>query len=315
MLNLKKTAIAVLALSSSAAFAGTMGPVCTPGNVTVPCESTAWDFGAQALYIQAVYDADFGYNSFSATNNGNTVRFGNHNQDWGWGFKIEGSYHFSTGNDFNVNWYHYSKTTDHRFNGFANAFGSVVPEDNYTLANKAAWDAVNLEFGQHVDFGEMKNVRLHGGAQFGRVKTDARIRSNTEGVTGAGNSERRFSGFGPRVGADMSYDWGNGLGMYANSAAAILVGTSKFSNTANLSTLTPTTVSVSGSKRALVPELEAKLGATYTYAMASGDLTADVGYMWQNYFNANHVSLPAVGSAETDFGVQGLYFGLKWPRS
>jgi len=314
MLNLKKTAVAVLAFGSSAVFAGTMGPVCAPGNVTVPCEATAWDFGVQALYLQPVYDADLAYVADYTTSTG--VRtYSDLDPKWGWGFKLEGSYHFSTGNDFDLNWYHYSKKNNQAF-AFNTAPGADLTDVAFRF--KPQWDAVNFEFGQHVDFGEFKNIRFHGGAQYARIKSSSvyTARSRVTGLVlpGADSQTITYNGFGPRMGADMSYDLGNGFAVYGNAATTILVGTSKFAASSSLvggSVDLHDVAYASGSRTAIVPELEAKLGATYTYAMASGDLTLDAAYMWLNYFNAQHgVVVSSIG--ESDFAMNGVFAGLKW---
>jgi hypothetical protein len=321
MLNLKKTAAAVLALSSSAVFAGTMGPVCSAVNVTVPCESTAWDVGARALYLQPAYAmGDYGYAAIN--DNGRYVEY---NKSWGWGFMVEGSYHFETGSDANLNWYHYGNS-DKKSYSVANAggIGAVRSSTGFTGTSKTdpKWDAVNLEFGQHVDFGEKKDIRFHGGVQYARIANDVTLGMTTTGimthhgaaVQGGGTATYKrkptYNGFGPRVGADMGYAWGNGLGVYANGAAALLAGTSKVSST--LTDTAGASFAQSASKATIAPELEAKLGLKYDYAVAQGDLTLDLGWMWVNYWNVTQSIAPGSTPREGNFGVQGLYFGLKW---
>lgn len=326
MLNLKKTAAAVLALSSSAVFAGTMGPVCSAVNVTVPCESTAWDFGARALYLQPTI-SDAGYSYAGVNDQG---RYVNYDKNWGWGFMIEGSYHFETGSDANLNWWHFSKSNSRSFNTndavSLGAFGTVAGNGTTNVYNNPKWDAVNLEFGQHVDFGEKKDIRFHGGVQFARLALTNRLNGSSavavnfadlvnvaNTVTATLERKPTYNGFGPRVGADMGYAWGNGLGVYANGAIALLAGSSKVSTTYvdNIGN----NLSQSASKATVVPELEAKLGIKYDYAVAQGDLTLDAGWLWLNYFNPiqSAAGIGAVAVAqEGDFGLQGLYFGLKW---
>lgn len=339
MNNKKKIVMAMLALSGSAAFAGTMGPACVEGNVTVPCASSAWDFGVQALYLKPAFSDRLAWagartaDTDTGTTSTNTESMVENDLKWRWGFKLEGSYHFDTGNDLNLNWYHMGRksTTEVTSSteldlGFQFDANEVSTR---TAAFKPAWDAVNLEFGQHVNFGERKNIRFHGGVQYARITTDrsASLVGNFAGVdpidgafsgsrTATSTHNTTYNGFGPRVGADMSYDWNNGLAIYANSAAALLTGKSKYNRSFNSTDNTGGVItfrsdSSTASKTAVVPELEAKLGLTYTYAIAQGDLTLDAGYMWVNYFSAQTI-ITRADVSDSNFSVQGPFVGLKW---
>lgn len=333
MLNLKKTAVAVLALGSSAVFAGSMGPVCSAVNVTVPCETTAWAFGGKALYLQPTLGGSGVGTQTTFTDLAGVSQTLGQNPQYSWGFMIEGAYHFNTGNDLNVNWYHINRSSSRTLS----AYGPITNTTPFattaitggpdSISVDPHWDAVNIEFGQHVDFGENKSIRFHGGGEYARLTGNSSF-SGTRTITGTlvdgtplaateanvVTNSPTYNGFGPRIGADMAYDWGNGLGIYANGAGSLLAGTSKFTRTLVNTSTTESfgTASAggttSGSATIIVPELEAKLGATYTYAMAQGDLTLDAGWMWVNYFNAVQSS----GTDVTDFGLQGPFIGLKW---
>ena len=336
MLSLKKTAVAVLALGSSAVFAGSMGPVCSAVNVSVPCEATAWDFGAKALYLKPSVNNDGGFTRADLLN-GQAALPANQNltgdlaPGYNWGFQIEGSYHFNTGNDLNINWYHLSKSDSRSFGNTA----AIVPfgaSSNTTVAGRGGdtsidpkWDAVNFEFGQHVDFGDFKAIRFHGGAQYARLTNNVNrswgtftattvptARNNDSSMSHTTTYNPTFNGFGPRLGMDMSYGLMSGLDIYANSATGLLAGTRSFtasySDMNNDLAATTRSIGFNSSKTVVVPVIDAKLGATYTYAMPQGDLTLDAGWMWVNYFNVQ----ANLDGDNNDFGLQGPFIGLKW---
>lgn len=291
MLKLKQSALAVMAFGSSALFAGTMG--CTPGNVTVPCEGSAYDVAAYLLYLQPAYTGIFSYPG--SNTNGNWHNF---DHDYEYGFRLEGSYHFSTGNDLTANWTYWNH-------------GYFYNPDNLDSYNwEPRFNQVNVELGQYVDFGEFKNIRFHGGVQYVNVEHDIVIRSRAAQAN-RDITHLKYNGFGPRAGLDMSYDFGNGLAVYLNSAAALTVGENDFTfrrqGTGSNRTAAAPFNRAFGTHTRVVPELEAKIGGKYTYYMFSGNITLDAGWMWLNYFNAQNAVI-----FDTDFALSGPYIGVKY---
>lgn len=337
MVNLKKAALAVIALGvTSVASAGMYAPPaaagCTGSSVSVPCEKQGWSFAADALYVQA---NNVGQVTRSTTTSGTTETTTSQNlqPDWVWGFRFAAGYYFGTGNDLNVNWTHFVNQTDQTtvatgidplydaraLTSYATASRSA---DSVSTDIDNTFNSVNFEFGQAVNFGEHVDTRFHGGLQYAQIKQtldQSDWNSSNVAIYNENKVESSFDGIGPRVGMDSAYAFGNGLSVFGNVAAALLVGDLKYNtndirtNANGTGTTANTYNSSSTNDNAIVPEMDLKLGLNYTKSLAQGDLTAEVGYEVANYWNSSVVAdTTANGSDKTDFGYDGIFFGLKW---
>lgn len=315
---LKKLTLAIMGLSLGyQASAGTMGPACTPGNVTVPCETKQWDLGVQALYLRSLLDSDMAYGLLPNSTNVEQINLG-----WDWGYKIEGSYHFSTGSDLTMNWTHYS--SDGSVGSFVGLAPDVIPIFPaallpYQVFTTNLFDQVNLVMGQHVDMGLLKNARFYGGMQYADIRYDADENYSqltptmvAIGVTGLSQYRKSdFNGIGPVTGIDYSYDLMGGLSVTANGAASLLYGTSRFA-TGFLLSNGLIYASSYATRKAMVPGLEGKLGLNYSHEMAQGQVNAQIGFQALNYFNALDSSYLGLRIHNSDYSLYGPYFGVKW---
>lgn len=311
--------VAVLGLGSSAVFAGTMGPACMPGNVTVPCEEKKWDLGVQALYLQPLYTAAKAYERrFDIRPE---VNYKSTQPDWGWGYRIEGSYHFRTGNDITMTLMHYD--VDSNIGGFAGPTRFATTGVPYGIREENKFDQVNLILGQHVDMSAWKKARFYGGLQYAKIRVDiannyitvptALIRQGVLGFNQYRNSD--VNGVGPVIGIDYSYDLARGFSVTANTASSLLYGTTRYSEGYVFAPTGLVRFPSSRSKKVVVPSFEAKLGLKYAHECAQGTLNIEGGFQALNYFNAFE-SRGQVGfgvtTSNSDFGLYGPYFGAKW---
>lgn len=324
---LKKTTLAVIGLAVSGLASAGMystppAPTCTPGDVTVPCVANMWDIGVQALYLNTTYSRGLAYQ----LNTTGTLR--EVDPDGGWGYRLEGSYHFGTGNDITFDWTHYDvNDTLLGYRGsypLLTIFGPVTVPANYSLYLDNKFDQVNMVLGQHTDMGLLKNARFYGGFQYADIRVKGlQTFSVSPAVVSAiggvrGQYQTDFNGVGPVIGIDYSYDLTPAFSITANTATSILFGTARTDNSVLYNNgLVP--VDIYGSKKSIVPSLQAKLGANYAFPLAYGILNIEGGYEVINYFNALQNQTPGInnvfgtrGVATNDFSLYGPYFGLKW---
>lgn len=315
---LKKTTLAILSLAMSGlAFAGDMGaPSCIPGDVTIPCEGRAWDLGAQALYLQPIYTADKGYERSLA------LGYKSVDPKWGWGYRIEGSYHFRTANDIIMTLMHYDIDTNHGDYLGPTILAPIPFPFRLHLENK--FDQVNLVLGQRADLSVWDRVRFYGGLQYAKIRVDERNnyllpRPLLLGLGILGLQQFRnadVNGVGPTVGIDYSYDLFSGFGLTANTATSILYGSTRFTEGYVFLPTGLVSFGSFSSQKVVVPSFEAKLGLRYLHACSQGILNLNAGFQALNYFQALESRGQAAGFASTlhstDFALYGPYFGAKW---
>ena len=240
---LKKTFIAVLGLTAnSLVLAGTMGPVCTPGNVNVPCEAKQWSFGLDALYLNVNNGNNRGYLS--------TAPLYRVNDEWNWGFRAEGAYQYSTGNDAAISWIHISNDNRQHLA----SLNAGLPLIN--LNNDTHFDQVHAVLGQNISMSNSNKVRFYGGLSYARIEnelTSYNVFSRRLGFSRV-EDDSYFNGVGPVVGVDYSYFVSNDLSLVANGATSLLYGSAHASSWISPNALIPASVGeVYASKKIVVP--------------------------------------------------------------
>lgn len=321
----------VLLAVSSLSFAGSMGGIIveeSPGKVSVPCHRSSWQLGVYGMYLQPSYSGQLPYlGSDSTTSSGGTTANTQNvlvKERWHWAWMIEGGYHFNCGSDITLSWLNHSNTINQSYftsNLTVNQATSLytnIPYSN-TASTKLTFDRFDIEMGQHVDYGENKVIRFHGGIEFAKfdfTSTASGVRVSNSNYTNAQQKTAKFHGFGPRVGMDLSYYMIDGLAIYSKGAIAALVGKAKSQNIQGFVDPTVPSLTITyedNQSKQIVPVIALNLGLKYTYSVYQNVYSLDLGYMWSDYIAiARNLNATTGRPTDSNFYLQGPYLGVRW---
>ncbi len=305
-------------------------PVMVP--VTIPEQEGSWSVAAEAQYFRPS-NGDFNYattrgsDTFAVTNdfevqNRFLVRSRDRDPDWGGRFDVK--YLFPDfGRDINVVWthYHHDDASARRENEFLYAVASDIltpsliggngnfPGGWDTARPKAAnqYDAVDVMWGQHFDFGPKVRLRAFGGLRYGDIQiTDSVSYSAVAGnndeffATGTLRLQSDFQGLGPRGGMDARIRLGCHTNIVGTIAGSLLVGDldqKRYTSAVYTDQSLETTSSLVSHRRlddstVVVPEMDARIGFNYLHPLSpDAAVLFEVGYENTHYWNGQNNSV------------------------
>lgn len=319
---LKKTTIALfITAASTIATAGSMGPVCKPGAVTVPCETKQWSFAVDALYLKPMFNKDLAYTAIAPTNTAllQSNAYRSLDADWDLGYRLQAAYYFSTGADLSLDWSHFDASSNL-------GYATTMPVTRLSGASLAGtlnadnlFDQVNLVMGQHVDLGLVKDAHFFGGLQYANLAHNTQLalpnnRISDSAFASSYYNNSQFEGFGPVLGVDYAYNLVQGLSLTAKTSASMIYGSTRSSAGLQvLSSGSPIMFSTAyASSKSVIAGLEGKLGANYAFTTQNGVLNLEGGYQVMDYLNALTTVNLAGQFGQSDYALSGPYLGLKW---
>jgi len=351
------TVLTAVGLAASVnAFAGGIDEIAviTP-EITIPKLPGGFFIGGSGDYLQVSATAsDLDYASINQTPltvgefTEDSSSVGHLTPDYTWGWSVLLGYTFDgTGNDIIVDYFHFqgSKSNARSVAAPGNITPAVIAVDEGTITAAEGnvtyyTDQVDLMVGQFIDIGSRLRVHPGVGLRWAAVHRDVTgsfispVVPNPDIpeirlVTLSTNTNSHFSGLGPILGLDASYDLWYGFAGVAHFDAAILAGkvhselhfTDDVYATTTFEQRFYAANFYEQSVRRMVPVVDGKLGVNYMYAFSHDpkmSLTAEVGWAFTNYFNVadglggNVTTTPAniAGHGTVNVGAQGLYFDL-----
>ncbi len=318
---LKKLAVCLGLSLSINAFAGGMG--CPDGG----CNDVGdWDFGFEALYLKPQYNGMFSYIGFysyqPSVNSTYITEYLEYDQKWHFGFIVEGSYHMTAADDYNLNWAHYKSTSGTTWFDDNALNTPLTPPSNFVSFGNLTtnWDQVNIERA-HRFYNSDYSIRVHGGLSFSQVKTleQAEYYYN---VAPAGFTysyrEFKYSGLGPRLGVDGHYNFTDNFYLLAKGATTLLIGNRDFDFSSRFPAAPtgPRNNQGTSSQKALIPELEGAIGLGVSMDTGYGRYTLEAIYRGLIYWSV--AERPFVSpsrntpSANSDLMLYGAGLKLHW---